>query len=425
MALSDIGTAGARELPAPVAADLAELYRDLHRHPELSFQEERTAGILSGRLRTLGFDTTTGVGRTGVVGVLRNGDGPTALLRADMDALPMQEKTGLPYASARRGVDHNGHDVDIFHACGHDIHVTCLIGAAGELAADRGAWSGTLIVVFQPAEELGRGAQAMIDDSLFDRFGKPDVVLGQHVAPFPAGFLALRPGPAFAGADALKVTMFGKGGHGSRPETTIDPVVLAAATVMRLQTVVSREVAGTDAAVVTVGALRAGTKENIVPDEAELLIGVRTFESSVRDSVLGAVERIIRAEAAASGATREPEITLTGSFPPVVNDVQACARTRPAFEELLGPDRVVDPGLVTGSEDVGLLASGSGAPCVFWLLGGADPDAFAGAASADELATFVAEQPSNHSPFYAPRIEPTLGVGVAALVVAARTWLPA
>jgi hippurate hydrolase len=219
--------------------------------------------------------------------------------------------------------------------------------------------------------------------------------------------------------------MFGKGGHGSRPETTIDPVVLAAATVMRLQAVVSREVAGTDAAVVTVGAIRAGTKENIVPDEAELLISVRTFEPSVRGSVLGAVERIIRAEAAASGATREPEITLTGSFPPVVNDVPACARTRPAFEELLGPDRVVDPGLVTGSEDVGLLASGSGAPCVFWLLGGADPDVFAGAASAGELAAIVAEQPSNHSPFYAPLIEPTLGVGVAALVVAAHTWLSA
>jgi amidohydrolase len=172
--------------------DLAELYHDLHRNPELSFQEERTAGIVAGRLRALGYETTTGVGRTGVVGVLRNGNGPTALLRADMDALPMQEKTGLPYASTVRGVDPEGHAVDVFHACGHDVHVACLVGAAGVLAADRGSWSGTALVVFQPAEELGRGAQEMIDDGLFTRFGRPDVVLGQHVAPLPAGVLALR-----------------------------------------------------------------------------------------------------------------------------------------------------------------------------------------------------------------------------------------
>jgi amidohydrolase len=404
--------------------DLADFYRDLHRHPELSFQEHRTAALAADALRALGFETTTGVGGTGVVGVLRNGNGPTALLRADMDALPVQEKTGLPYASQTRAVDHLGHEVDVFHACGHDVHVTCLVGAARQLAGDRAGWTGTLITVFQPAEELGRGARAMIDDGLFERFGRPDVVLGQHVAPFPAGFLALRPGPAFAAADAIRVRMFGQGGHGSRPETTVDPVVMAAATVMRLQPIVSREVAGTDTAVVTVGALRAGTKENIIPDEAELLISVRTFDPSVRDRVLGSIERIVRAEAVASGAPRDPEVTLVDGFPAVVNDVAACARTRPAFEALLGAERVVDPGLVTGSEDVGLLASGSGAPCVFWLLGGADPAPFAGATSADEMAAIVAELPSNHSPFYAPVIAPTLRIGVAALVAAAHTWLP-
>jgi amidohydrolase len=403
---------------------LAELYRDLHRHPELSFQEHRTAAVVADRLGALGFETTTGVGGTGVVGLLRNGGGPTALLRADMDALPMQEKTGLPYASDVRGVDHLGHEVDVFHACGHDVHVTCLVGAARQLAEDRAAWTGTLMTVFQPAEELGRGARAMIDDGLFERFGRPDVVLGQHVAPFPAGFLALRPGPAFAAADGVRITMFGRGGHGSRPETTVDPVVMAAATVMRLQAVVSREVAGTDTAVVTIGVLRAGTKENIIPDEAELRLSVRTFDPLVRERVLGAIERIVRAEAVASGAPRDPEVALVDGFPAVVNDIAACARTRPAFEALLGPDRVVDPGLVTGSEDVGLLASGSGAPCVFWLLGGADPARFTGAASADDMAALVAEQPSNHSPFYAPVIEPTLRVGVAALVSAAHTWLP-
>src|SRR4051812_45090515 len=417
---SDDLIAGARA----VDDDLPAVYRDLHQHPELSFQEERTAGVVAGRLRALGYETTTGVGRTGVVGVLRNGDGPTALLRADMDALPMQEKTELPYASTVRGVDHEGHTVDVFHACGHDVHVTCLLGAAAELADSRGTWAGTALVVFQPAEELGRGAQAMIDDGLFARFGRPDVVLGQHVAPFPAGFLALRPGPAFAAADSVKVRMFGQGGHGSRPETTVDPVVMAAATVMRLQTVVSREVAGTDTAVVTVGALRAGTKENIIPDEAELLISTRTFDPAVRDRVLGAITRIVRAEAAASGASRDPEVMLVDGFPAVVNDVAACVRTRPGLEAVVGADRGVDPGLVTGSEDVGLLASGSDAPCVFWLLGGADPAAFAAVRSVDDMAEAVAEQPSNHSPFYAPVIEPTLAVGVAALVEAARIWLP-
>jgi amidohydrolase len=404
--------------------DLAALYRDLHQNPELSFQEERTAGVVAQRLRALGYETTTGVGRTGVVGVLRNGDGPTALLRADMDALPMQEKTGLPYASTVRGVDHEGHAVDVFHACGHDVHVTCLLGAAAELAGDRASWAGTALVVFQPAEELGRGAQAMIDDGLFERFGRPDVVLGQHVAPLPAGFLALRPGPAFAAADAVRVRMFGQGGHGSRPETTVDPVVMAAATVMRLQTIVSREIAGTDTAVVTVGALRAGTKENIIPDEAELLISIRSFDATVRDRVLGAIARIVRAEAAASDAARNPEVMLDHGFPAVVNDLDACGRTRPALEAVVGAERVVDPGLVTASEDVGLLASGSGAPCVFWLLGGAEPTAFAGVRSAEDMAAAVAEQPSNHSPFFAPLVEPTLAVGVAALVGAARTWLP-
>lgn len=404
--------------------DLAALYRDLHENPELSFQEERTAGVVAGRLRALGYETTTGVGRTGVVGVLRNGDGPTALLRADMDALPMQEKTGLPYASTVRGVDHEGHAVDVFHACGHDLHVACLLGAAAELAGDRGSWSGTALVVFQPAEELGQGAQAMIDDGLFARFGRPDVVLGQHVAPFPAGFLALRPGPAFAAADSVRVRMFGQGGHGSRPETTVDPVVMAAATVMRLQTIVSREVAGTDTAVVTVGAVRAGTKENIIPDEAELLISIRSVTPAVRERVLSAITRIVRAEAAASGAPRDPEVTLDYGFPAVVNDVDACARTRPALEAVVGAGRVVDPGLVTGSEDVGLLASASEAPCVFWLLGGADPAAFAAVRTAEDMAAAVAEQPSNHSPFYAPVVEPTLAVGVAALVGAARIWLP-
>jgi amidohydrolase len=404
--------------------DLADLYRDLHQHPELSFAETRTAATVAARLKAAGFETTEGVGRTGVVGVLRNGSGPTALLRADMDGLPMREATGLPYASVARGVDDDGNDVPVAHSCGHDVHVTCLLGAAEVLAGDRSSWRGTALLVFQPAEEVGQGAQAMVDDGLYDRVGRPDVVLGQHVGPFPAGMLAVRSGPAFAAADALRIVLYGRGGHGSRPEVTIDPVVMAAATVLRLQTIVSREIAGTQTAVVTVGALRAGTKENIIPDDAELMVSVRSFEPEVRQRTLDAIERIVRAEATASGAERDPEVRLVYGFPAVVNDAVAVARTRPALATVAGNHRIFDPGLITGSEDVGLLASAAGAPCVYWLLGGADPAEFAGAHSAEDVMARVAQLPSNHSPLFAPVIEPTLTTGVAALVAAARTWLP-
>jgi hippurate hydrolase len=404
--------------------DLAEVYRDLHAHPELSLQETRTAGIVAEHLGAFGYEVTREVGGTGVVGVLRNGAGPTALLRADMDALPVEEQTGLPYASTVRATDHGGHDVPVMHACGHDVHVACLLGAAQTLASDTSTWRGTLFLVFQPAEELGQGAQAMVDDGLYDRFGTPDVVLGQHVAPLPAGMIGLRAGPSFAGADSLKVIMHGRGAHGSRPEVSVDPVVMAAATVMRLQTVVSREVAGADTAVLTIGALRAGTKENIIPDDAELLMSIRTFEPHVRETVMAAIERVVTGEAIAAGAPKPPEINHTMSFPAVVNDADAVARTRLAFGDEFGDQLIVDPGPVTGSEDVGILATAAAAPCVFWLLGGADPKPFAGATDIAAMQRIVHGLPSNHSPLFAPVIEPTLQVGVAALTRAARTWLP-
>ena len=415
-------------------ADLEQLYRDLHANPELSLQEHRTAALAGDQLAAAGFEVTTNIGGTGVVGVLANGTGPTALVRADMDALPVREETGLPYTSQQRATDpytsqqratdRDGYDVPVMHACGHDMHVACLLGAVRELAAARGLWSGTLMAVFQPAEELGTGAQAMIDDGLFDRVGLPDVVLGQHVAPIPAGFIGIRPGPAFAAADGLRVTLYGRGAHGSRPEAGIDPVVMAAATVMRLQGVVSREVAGDDTAVVTVGAVRAGTKENIIPDDAELLLSVRTVDPAVRGRVLDAIERIVRAEAAASGAARDPVIETTHSFGAVVNDEKAADRIGAAFARRFGADRVFDPGPVTGSEDVGLFAIAAGAPCVYWLLGGADPGHFAGVTSRAGIAAAVRDLPSNHSPRYAPVLQPTLATGVAALATAVRTWLP-
>jgi len=406
----------------PDMADLARIYRDIHAHPELAFQEERTAGIVAGRLRELGYETATGIGRTGVVGVRRHGAGPVALLRADMDALPVREQTGLPYASTARGTDSDGKDVPLMHACGHDIHVTCLLGAAALLASDE-TWHGTLLLVFQPAEETGAGARAMIDDGLFDRFGKPDVVLGQHVSPLPAGVLGVRAGPAFAAADSIRIVLRGRGAHGSRPESSVDPVVMAAATVMRLQGIVSRELLSTDTAVVTVGAMHAGTRDNIIPDEAELLLSVRTFDRAVRAKTLGAIERIVRAEAAASGAPADPEIITMGSFPAVVNDADACARLGDAFASGLGQGVVFDPGPVTGSEDVGLLASASDAPCAYWLLGGADPALFAQANDLAEAEAIIRGLPSNHSPLFAPAIEPTLRTGIAALTCAARAWL--
>jgi len=369
----------------------------------------------------MGFEVTAGVGGTGVVGLFRNGPGPTVLARADMDALPVLEATGLPYASTHVSTDAAGHQTPVMHACGHDMHVACLLGACERLAASLDTWSGTLMAVFQPAEELGAGAEAMIDDGLFTRFGKPVVVLGQHVAPLPAGAICLRVGTAFAAAESLKVTLHGRGAHGSRPEASVDPVVLAAATVMRVQTIVSREIPAGETAVVTIGTLHAGTAANIIPDRAELGFSIRTFSTDVRDRVVAAIERIARGEAATAGAPRLPEVESLHSFPAVINDEAACARTRPALRSL--SPMIVDPGPVTGSEDVGLLASAAGAPCVYWLLGGTDPADFDGATTIDEMAARSRDLPSNHSPMFAPVIEPTLSTGIGALTAAARIWL--
>jgi amidohydrolase len=405
----------------PDPDELAALYRDLHAHPELAFAEHRTAGIVAERLDGLGYQVTTGVGGTGVVGVLSNGTGPTVLLRADMDGLPVLEQTGLPYASTVRAKDSGGTVVPVMHACGHDMHVTCLLGAAAELAAARDAWCGTLLLVFQPAEEAGKGARAMIDDGLYERVPLPDIVLGQHVMPLPAGVLSVHGGPAMAGADALRVVLHGQGGHGSRPETTVDPILMAAAIVLRLQGVVSRELAASEAAVLTVGALRAGTAANVIPDEAELLLSLRSFNDKVHDKAREAIDRIIRAEAAASGAVREPEITTTVSFPLLVNDPAACARLTDLFNAGVG--LTLDTGPVTGSEDVGLLATAVGAPCAYWFFGGSEPALFAGVTSVEEARDIVDGLPSNHSPLFAPVIDPTIRTGITALTAAARAWL--
>lgn len=347
-------------------------------------------------------------------------DGPVVWMRADMDALPVEEQTGLPYASTAKGIDPAGNTVPVMHACGHDMHVTAMIGAVERLVADRADWSGTLVVLIQPAEEYGAGARAMLDDGILDRYPKPDVVLGQHVTPLPAGIIGVRSGAQMAASDGLTVTLHGRGGHGSRPHTTIDPVVMAAAIVMRLQTIASREIGPQGFGVVTVGSIHAGLKNNIIATEAKLEISLRYPDEATRQKVLTSVERIVRAEALASGAEREPDIRTAYTLPATVNDAQATARVTTALQRTLGEDAVIDPGMFTGSEDVSLFAREAGAPLVFWFWGGHDPAAFAAAVAAGRQ---EAEVPTNHSPFFAPELQPTLGIGVTALSAAAREFL--
>jgi len=401
--------------------ELETLYTDLHAHPELSLQETRTAGLAAERLRGAGYEVTTGVGNTGVVGLLRNGAGPTVMLRADMDALPVEEATGVPYASKVKATDREGKTVPVMHACGHDMHVTWLVGAATVLARAREGWRGTVMAVFQPAEETASGAQAMIDDGLFKRFPKPEAVLGQHVMVGPAGNIGGRTGAITSAADSLQIRLFGRGAHGSMPQASIDPVVMAAATVLRLQTIVSREVAAAESAVVTVGSLQAGTKENVIPDEAIIKLNVRTFDEDVRKRVLAAIERIVNAEAAASGAPRPPEITPLDRYSLVMNDPEATRRVVNAFRKHFPADRIRETGPASASEDFGSFGAEWGVPSVFWFVGGTDPETYAKAKAAGRLN----EIPTNHNARFLPVIHPTLETGVETLIVATQAWFSA
>ncbi len=397
--------------------ELERIYLDLHAHPELSLQEVRTAGIAADWLERCGAEVFTGIGKTGVVGLLKNGDGPVILLRADMDGLPVKEKTGLPYASQASGVDRFGQAVSIMHACGHDMHVTWLMAVMKILSETRDSWRGTVMAVFQPAEEIGAGASGMLADGMVKRFPKPTVCLGQHLVPLPAGQVGYRAGTAMSAADSFEVKMFGRGAHGSQPQNSVDPVVMASATVMRLQTIVSREVAMMDSAVVTVGTIQSGLNENVIPDEAILRLNVRSFKQQVRERVLASVKRIVEAEATASNAPKPPEFTVISQFPVTINDEAAAAQTMDgmALHSGLVPLHLPEP--LTGSEDFGLFGTAWNVPSVFWLVGGTDHAIWQAAQEKGE------PLPVNHSPFFAPQLHPTLKTGVQAMLGAAFAWL--
>ena len=389
---------------------LEATYKQLHSHPELSFQEHASGDFVAGALASFGF-TVQRLGGTGAVGVLANGDGAVVMSRADMDALPVTEATGLPYASTVAGV---------MHACGHDVHMTALLGAARLMAEARQAWSGTLIVVFQPAEEVGRGSRAMVDDGLTHKVPRPDVVLGQHVMPLPAGKLATAAGPVLSAADSLRITVHGKGAHGSMPHMSVDPVVLAASIVVKLQTIVSRETRPGEFAVVTVGALNAGTTANIIPDRATLLVNIRSYDDAVRTRILAAIERIVTGECAGAGSPLPADIELYDQFPLTSNDVAAAERIGEAFAAHFGPETVMAATPQTASEDFSVLPDAFGVPYNYWFLGGMDPEMFRAARDPGGAAP---EIPANHSPLFAPVMNPTLGVGVQAHVVAALAYL--
>jgi amidohydrolase len=403
----------------PVYADAHSLYLDVHQNPELSGHETQTAAKLALRLRNSGYDVTEHVGGTGVVAILKNGTGPTIMLRTELDALPVEEKTGLPYASKVHAKNDAGQDVGVMHACGHDLHIASLVGTAEIMARSKNTWHGTLILIGQPAEETITGAKAMIDDGLFTRFPRPDVAVALHVGnDEPAGEVAIVPGVLTTNADSVRITIYGKGGHGAYPQTTVDPIVIAARTIVSLQTIMAREVRPGEMGVVTVGYIHAGTKNNIIPDHAEMGLTVRTFKQDVRRQILAAITRIAKAEAAAAGTPQEPLIEHYEGTDAVYNNPALAEHLRAPLEAALGKDKVVASGPSSASEDFSFFLA-DGIPGFFFGLGGADPEKFAQAKAAGTML------PSNHSPLFAPDVDPALHAGIIAEVAVLRNLLNA
>jgi hippurate hydrolase len=392
----------------PIYPQMESLYEDIHRNPELSLHEVKTAAKMADNLRRLGFDVTTGVGGTGVVGVLKNGPGPTVMIRAELDALPIPEKTGLEYASHVTTKDDQGNDVPVMHACGHDLHMAIGIGTATLLSENKDRWHGTFIFVGQPAEERIRGASAMLKDGLFTRFPRPDFALSLHdTADLPAGQLGYTSGYALSNSDSVDVIIYGRGAHGSAPQDGVDPIVIAARTILAWQTIISREKSPLDPGVITVGSIHGGTKHNIIPDEVKLQLTVRSYTAEVRKNLLDSIARIAKAEAEASGAPKAPKVDVIESVASVYNDPALTARVAAALKHTFGDSNVVEEKPNMASDDFAEYGH-AGVPALQFSLGAVNPEKFAAAKKSGE------QLPGPHSPFFAPDREPSLRMGIEA-----------
>jgi hippurate hydrolase len=417
VAASDAPPAGIGAAVDALSPELEALYCDLHRTPELSRQELKTAAKLAARLRALGFQVTTGVGGHGVVGLLRNGAGPTVMLRTDMDALPVREEVKGPCASRETARNESGATVPVMHACGHDVHMTAWVAAATILSGMKDRWRGTLMMVGQPAEEVGEGARAMLKDGLFTRFPRPDVAVMVHDSgDYPAGTVALVPGFALANVDSVDITIHGRGGHGSKPQTAIDPIVIASRVVLSLQTLISRENDPFSPAVITVGSIHGGTKHNIIPAEVKLQITVRSYQDAVRRKLLAGIDRIARAEAQAAGAPRAPEVSVVEGISATYNDPEVVDRLRGALSAALGPDRVLAAQPVMGGEDFSEYGRAGVKASMIWV--GATPPAVLAAA-----ADGGTPPPGMHSGQFLPERPTTVKVAAAAMTAAGLEFL--
>lgn len=409
--------------------DIQSLYRQLHQTPELPFQEHKTSARLADALESFGYEVTRNVGGTGVVALLRNGEGPTVMLRGDMDALPIKEETGLDFSSCETAISENGSEVPLMHACGHDLHSSCIVGTAAVMAGLREQWAGTLMLICQPAEEIFGGAKAMLNDGLYTRFPRPDIILGQHNMPALAGTIGHRAGSAMAACTNLAVTIHGNGGHGSMPAQTVDPVVIAAHVVTRLQTIVAREVPPEETVVVTIGKLHAGTQANIIPHSAALEINIRSFDNALHNQVVESIERIIRAECDAGRAPKPPTFNLLNETIALDNDTMAVEHVRHAHAEHFGDANLYDMPRLNGSEDFPFFGNaeagafgGEDIPYVYWFIGATPAERWA-----DTPGTSVSRKMRHlempHSPYYFPGNDVTLRTGIEAMTIGALAYL--
>jgi hippurate hydrolase len=410
--------------------ELCKLYHDLHKHPELSMQEHRTAGIVAHHLRSSGYDVTEGIGKTGIVGLLRNGPGPIVMLRGDMDALPIKEQSAVPYASETFETTTQGDKVPVMHACGHDIHVTILIGTADLLAKNSDAWHGTAFICAQPGEETGQGAEAMLNDGLFRRFPRPDLCIGQHVLPLAAGMIGHNDDVIMSSSINVDIKLFGKGGHGSTPQVSIDSVIMACSLIMKLQTIRSRELAGDTPAVITTGFVKSGIKHNVIADEAHIGINIRTRSMSAQKQIIDAIGRMAEAEARSFRAPRMPEITTSSEFPLTTNNKAVSQRLRAVLTLLLGSKNVIELPTMMTSEDFSQYGlpgryhyDGEPIPYCFWVIGG-HPRAIYDSAPGNTFMAKMQYLPSNHQSNFVPEPETSIRCGVYALTSAALAYLP-